>query len=228
MSAIINEFITLRNDLGEWDIDRINTELQHLLVTNGYVWDAWKSQGQVIKDGKLYPDYGVDLNLTSNNDLCQTLHDRLWKYSGRYYKDATVEHAELSTVLPEIEGTYLAGMIAHFQTIFGPIRVRLHNRVNLVGLYWHIDKNSENRFHLPLWTSPGHFLVWTDQFSTWLPSFDPEDCKKSMKFNAEFIPADGKVRLLATHDIMHGVANIGVGWKNPRLQSRCHLTFWKI
>lgn len=220
-------FITLREDLGTWNINLITEEIQQLLVSNGYKWEEWKLEGKVVKNGELYPQYGVDLNLTSNNDLCTTPHDRLWKYSGRY-KEGGIKHAELATIIPEITGTYTASMIKTFQEKLGNIRVRLHNRVNSVGLYWHIDKNSENRFHLPLWTSPGHFLVWTDQFSQWFPTFDPEDCKKSMKFNAEFIPADGNIRLLATHDMMHGVVNIGVGWKEPHLQSRCHLTFWKV
>ena len=226
---INNNFITVRDDLGVWDVNRIINDLKNLLTSNGYDWEEWKGLGKIVKNGVLSPTLGLDLNLTSNVDLCPTIDDRLWKYSGRYYSEAKIEHRQLSYIIPEIEGTYLSAMIRKMQEAHGRIRVRLHNRTSRAGLYWHIDKNSDNRYHLALWTNPGHFLVWTDQFKSWDDGFDPEECKKPMKFNAEFIPADGKIRLLETHNIMHGVANIGVGYKQPdREQSRCHLTFWKV
>lgn len=225
----MSDFVKLQEDLGHWDIERINADLKNLFITHGYDWDQWKGFGRVVRNNIQYQGRGTDMNLTSNMQLCPTVHDRLWKYSGRYLSEANIPHSDLTTIIPEIYGSYLCDMIENLQKKFGQIRVRLHNRTNNVGLYWHIDKNSGNRYHLALWTNPGHFMVWTDQFTKWYDGFDPNECNKSMTYNAEFIPADGKWRLLATHDFLHGVASIGVGFKQPVNElGRCHLVFQPI
>lgn len=220
----MNNFITLREDLGHWDIEKITNDLKWTLTSNGYDWNEWRNKRRVIKHGVAYPERGIDINLTSNMDLCKTAHDRLWKYSSRYNAEAPISDEQLTTIIPEIRGTYLESMLKFLQGKFGDIRVRLHHRSTDSSLHWHKDARVHDRYHLALWTNPGFFLVWTDN-----DDILSEDAgKKPMKFNTEFIPADGKFRLLRTQDVLHGVACIGTHWRLFGLESRCHLLFQPI
>ncbi len=131
-------------------------------------------------------------------------------------------------VLPELKGSYTESVIKSLTDKFGPIRVRLHNRARLKGLYWHRDYHA-HRYHLVLWTNPGHFLVWTDKKMTFRPTYNINDCFTSFDINAKFLPIDGSIYELATDKYVHGVCNIGVGFEpNDLIQSRCHFTFWPI
>ena len=223
------EFIKIQPNFGQWDIDQIICDLKSLTETNGYDWEMWAQKG-VVNTGKYAGLGGGDMNLTSNLTMYPSIHDRLWRHSGRRYQDdAHVDDNDLYEMHPELEGTYLGVLIRKMESMHGPIRVRLHNRCMLHGLYWHHDAHAEVRHHLTLWTNPGHFLVWTDEKLKWSPTFDPEQAKHEFKIWAKFIPVDGYFRTLSTGTVIHGVANIGVGWEQPREeQSRCHLTFWPV
>lgn len=223
------DFVRLADELGNWNISLIIDDVQELLQSNGYDWMKWKQEA-IIKNNAICEYDCVDLNLTSNFRLCTTLHDRLLKYSGRRFaEDANIDDGHLYQMLPELDYTYTGSLIKHVQKKLGPVRVRLHNRINRIGLYWHIDKHATTRYHLALWTHPGAFVVWTNTELQWNPTYDPIQCKSPFDIHAKFIPSDGNIYALQTGQFIHGVCNIGVGWKEPaKFQSRCHLTFWPI
>jgi hypothetical protein len=154
-------------------------------------------------------------------------------------KELTVENAkkpkmldtELSELAPIFRGTILEDLHKYMQEKFQhPIRIRCQNRgVNgsHQGLYWHKDDPVENRYHIPLWTNPGHILIFSEKPFKWEVGFDPEEAKQAMTFVGHYIPADGQIYEMFTKDYMHAVASVGVGWYQPRWQqTRCHLSFW--
>jgi hypothetical protein len=134
-------------------------------------------------------------------------------------------------LVPAFKGTVIEELHNYMQGKFNaPIRIRCQNRTvsgTSQGLYWHKDDPVENRFHIPLWTNPGHMLVFTEQNFKWKLGFDKEEAMQPMDFVAHYLPADGRVYEVFTKDYMHSVASVGVGWVQPREeQTRCHLSFW--
>lgn len=225
----IMAFIEIKSELKKWDVNRINRDLENLLTSNGFDWDLWVRDAIVKCDGRADEKW-IDMNLTSHPELCPNLYERLWRYSGRRFAESNeVDDCDLYVLHPELENTYTSVMIKYFQNVFGPIRVRLHNKVHKDGLYWHTDKHALIRYHLALWTNPGAFIVWTDKKLQWEPTFDPKQSKEDFNINAKFIPMNGQVYSLETGKLVHGVCNIGVGWQQDSAeQSRCHLTFWPV
>jgi hypothetical protein len=222
-------FVQEFKNLGKWDNLQVIEDVKKLITSTGADWDTWQTKNLVTLPEYNKYNYCGDINLTSNNTLCPTVEDRIWKYSGRIFKeDREIDDGDLHTLLPELEGTYTGNMISEFKKKFGPVRVRLHNRANKEGLYWHRDGHADLRYHLVLWTNPGHFLVWTDKHLQYEPSFSEDDCREEFDIQGKFLPANGSIYGLTTQKT-HGVVNIGVGY-NPHigLQTRCHLTFWPV
>lgn len=221
-------FIELREDLQKWDIDLIINDLSNLIESTGSTWELWKKHGKIIHNGK--QERQINLNLTSNPTLFPNLYDRLWMHSGCRFEDSkNIDDGDLYILHPELEGTYTAKMINFMQLTFGPIRVRVHNKVHKDGLYWHKDRHAPTRYHLALWTNPGAFIVWTDKKLRWEGDFDPEQTKEEFTINAKFIPMNGQFYSMETGSLVHGVCNIGVGHdQDSAEQSRCHFTFGPV
>lgn len=180
-----------------------------------------------------------DINLTTNPDVFTALDQQLFGGTGRRGRivdgkgtaSPAMPDCELATLVPAFKGTIIEEFHNFMQERFNsPIRMRCQNRtVNGVsqGLYWHKDDPVENRFHMPLWTNPGHVLLFTDKDFKWEAGFDPEEAKQPMDFVGHYVPADGRIYEMFTKDHMHAVASVGVGWYQPRWQqTRCHLSFW--
>lgn len=180
-----------------------------------------------------------DINLTTNVDAFEGLDQRLFGGTGRRGRivdgkgtaNPAMPDKELSTLIPEFKGTIIEEFHNYMQEKFNsPIRMRCQNRTvngTSQGLYWHKDDPVENRFHVPLWTNPGHVLLFTDKSFKWEAGFDPAEATEPMDFVGHYIPADGRVYEMFTKNYMHAVASVGVGWYQPRWkQTRCHLSFW--
>jgi hypothetical protein len=187
-----------------------------------------------------------DMNITTNLQEFTTTAEHLFAGSGRRGnlpkdKKPTIENSSrpkmsdeyLSELAPIFRGTILEDMHKHMQDTFGcHIRIRCQNRPvgagHGAGLYWHKDNPVENRFHIPVWTNPGHVLLFSERQFKWEVGFDPAECAQPMDFVGHYVPADGRVYEFFTKDYMHAVASVGVGWYQDRgLQTRCHLSFWK-
>lgn len=187
-----------------------------------------------------------DMNITTNLEMFRTTAGRLFAGSGRRgnipkEQKLTVESAskprvsdsELSELSPIFKNTIIEGIHNTMQDHFGcKIRIRCQNRTvngtSSTGLYWHNDDPVENRFHIPVWTNPGHVLIFSEKPFQWKVGFDAEEAKKPMDFIAHYVPADGQVYEMFTKDYMHAVGSVGVGWYQDRgLQTRCHLSFWE-
>jgi hypothetical protein len=226
----IMAFIEMKPDLQQWDVDRIVIEIKSLLETNGLSWETW-SQKAIVRCDWQSDAFWPEMNLTTSLILSKSsMYEKLFRYCARRFSESTsIDDNDLYIMHSELNGTYTGELISYLQNVFGPIRVRLHNRVDKVGLYWHKDAHAPIRYHLALWTNPGSFLVWTDEKLKWSPTFDPEQSKKDFKIHAQFIPQDGQIYAIETGKLVHGVANIGVGWQQrSEEQSRCHLTFWPV
>ncbi len=220
-------FVQKFTNLGKWDHQQVVKDVRSLIESTGADWKQWYDKALVTASGYEEYNYCGDLNLTSNVNLCPNLQDRLWRHSGRIYKESKeINDGDLCDLIPELENTYTGNMIKTFKERFGPIRVRLHNRSIREGLYWHRDGHAKLRYHLVLWTNPGHFLVWTDKRLQYEPSFSEEDCKEEFDVQGKFIPANGTIYGLTTQKT-HAVVSIGVGYQTGIL-SRCHLTFWPV
>lgn len=187
-----------------------------------------------------------DMNITTNLDMYTVSEEHLFAGSGRRGnipkdKPLTIEaaskpkvsDADLCTLAPVFNGTILEDIHKMMQDYFGcNIRIRCQNRTvtgdSSRGLYWHDDDPVENRFHIPIWTNPGHVLIFSEKTFKWKAGFDPEEAKHPMDFVGHYVPADGQVYEFFTKNYMHAVGSVGVGWYQDRkLQTRCHLSFWK-
>ncbi len=221
-------FVQKFENFGKWDPAKVIADLRMLIESAGANWNLWHDKAVFNLPGyEEYKDNG-DINLTSNVHLCENLPERLLRHSGRIYKEKReINDGDLCYILPELEGTYTGNMLKEFQKKLGPIRVRLHNRATRYGLYWHRDGHAKLRYHLVLWTNPGHFLVWTDKPLQYEPGFSKEDCLEEFDIQGKFIPANGHIYGLTTQKT-HAVCSIAVGYKQIDIVSRCHLTFWPV
>lgn len=221
-------FIELREDLQKWDVDKVVADLSNLIELTGSSWIDWKQSANIIYNRQ--SEKQDNLNLTSNPAIFSTLYDRMWRHSGCLHMESyEVDDRDLYILHPELEGTYTGDMIHFMEQKFGPIRVRVHNKVHYNNLYWHVDKHAPMRYHLVLWTYPGAFIVWTDLDMEWRHGFDPEQAKHDFNINAKFMPMDGQYYSMETGNLMHGVCNIGVGRRQSSAeQSRCHFTFTPV
>lgn len=187
-----------------------------------------------------------DMNITTNLTMYKSTAGQLFGGSGRRGNlpknvKPTVENSskpkiadsELSELSPVFKDTVLEEIHNMMQDHFGcKIRIRCQNRTvngtSSTGLYWHNDDPVENRFHIPIWTNPGHVLIFSEKMFQWKVGFSPEEAKLPMDFVAHYIPADGQVYEMFTKEYMHAVGSVGVGWYQDRgMQTRCHLSFWK-
>lgn len=180
-----------------------------------------------------------DINLTTNLELFTTLDQQLFGNSGRRgrivdgkgVEEPALTDNQLCELIPEFKGTVIEALHDYAKMkLGGPVRMRCQNRtVDGVsqGLYWHKDDPVENRYHIPLWTNPGHVLLFTDRNFKWKAGFDKEEAMQAMDFTGHYIPPDGRVYEIFTKNYMHAVASVGVGWYQPRReQTRCHLSLW--
>lgn len=180
-----------------------------------------------------------DMNLTTNLDHFIALDQQLFGNSGRRgrvvdgvgIEEPAMPDSELCDLIPFFKGTIIEQLHDYAKLKFGgPVRMRCQNRtVDGIsqGLYWHKDDPVENRHHIPLWTNPGHVLLFSERNFKWKAGFDPIEAQQAMDFVGHYIPADGKVYEIFTKDYMHAVASVGVGWYQPRYQqTRCHLSLW--
>lgn len=187
-----------------------------------------------------------DMNITTNLELFDDTARQLFASSGRrgnVPKDQkpTIANSsrpritddQLAQLVPAFHGTIFERLHKFMEDHFGTaIRIRCQNRPvggrPGAGLYWHRDNPVENRFHVPIWTNPGHVLLFSNRVFKWEAGFDPEEARQPMDFVGHYVPADGQVYEFFTRDYMHAVASVGVGWYQDRgLQTRCHLSFWK-
>jgi hypothetical protein len=216
-----NELKTLT---GEWADRRLNwnPDIQTEKITNG------------------------DMNITTNSYLFGTVAGSLFANSGRRgnipkngpltvesVSKPKISDSELSELSPIFKGTIMEDLHNSMQDHFGcKIRIRCQNRTVTgnagSGLYWHNDEPVENRFHIPIWTNPGHVLIFSEKMFEWRSGFNPEEAKEPMDFVGHYVPSDGQIYEFFTKDYMHSVGSVGVGWYQDRgLQTRCHLSFWK-
>jgi len=224
-------FLQKVDNLGQWDIPKVINDIRNLFQLSGCNWDTWQrnnklTHGQFV-DSKLHDNQGY-LNLTYNPGLSNSIEDRLWSFSGRKFQERNdVADGDLHTLQPELAGTYIEELFKKLTQELGPVRLRLHNKADQKGLYWHRDEwddVSQYRYHLTLWTNPGHFIVWTKDEFTWQYGFDPRETKKDIKINAEYMPVNGNIFQMATGVYLHGVSSIAIGWNaSHQMQSRCHL-----
>lgn len=250
----MNKFYTIRDDLKSWDVNQINLELEKAITASGINFQHWKGTVEV-KDhsgswspARLHHDGSTanpiritngDVNITTNLQEFVELPDRLFAGSGRRGRvvDGVLTHIpritddRMSELNPFFKGTIIEELHEFMKAKFqAPIRIRCQNRTvsgTSQGLYWHKDDPVENRFHIPLWTNPGHLLLFTDINFKWEKGFDKEEAMKPMDVVGHYIPPDGRIYEIFTKDYMHAVASVGVGWYQPKEeQTRCHLSFW--
>ena len=251
----MNKFYEVRDDLEQWPIAEIIDTLRAKVLKSGIRFDHWRGTVELKKvnsddwaDASLHHDQTTvnparitngDVNLTTNTTVFTTLDQQLFGGTGRRGRivdgkgtdQPAMLDTELAELIPEFKNTVIERLHKTMQDKFGAdIRMRCQNRTvagTFQGLYWHNDDPVENRFHIPLWTNPGHVLMFSDQHFKWRAGFDPVGAQRPMDFVGHYIPADGRVYEIFTKHYMHGVASMGVGWYQPRTeQTRCHLSLW--
>lgn len=249
------KFYKIRDDLGQWPIDEINSTLRSAVRKANIRFKLWRETVELKYLGteqwcdiSLHYDPTAenvrritngDINLTTNTELFTELDQQLFGSTGRRGRvvdgvptaEPALTDSQLCELVPEFKGTVIEQLHNYVQEQFQhPVRMRCQNRTvngTSQGLYWHKDDPVENRFHIPLWTNPGHILLFTDQDFKWELGFDPKEITKPMDFVGHYIPADGRVYEMFTKDYMHAVGSPGIGWYQPReQQTRCHLSFW--
>lgn len=250
---MLMKFYTVRDELKSWDVNQIATEMSAAMLAADLQFPVWKGTTELrsIAGGEigahLHYDpltppkvvFNGDMNITTDIEVYTTLRDRLFAGSGKRVRyEAGNEIAEpalpdhrLSTLNPIFQGTVLEELHNYLVSQFNhPIRIRCQNRTVAgisKGLYWHKDYPVENRFHIPLWTNPGHVLLFSERDFEWRAGFDNQESLVPMDFVGHYVPPDGRVYEFETRNYMHAVASVGVGWRQPRWQqTRCHLSFW--
>lgn len=250
----MNKFYKIHDELGSWDVKEISQAMRVVMESCDFDFGLWRATNELkTKAGEwvgkhLHHDQNApdpikitngDMNLTTNLDEFQDTASQLFAGSGRRgrivdgkptYKPP-LQDRDLATLIPAFKNTIIERLHKQMEAYFQhPIRIRCQNRgVNGIhqGLYWHHDDPVENRFHIPLWTNPGHILIFSEKKFKWEKGFDPEEAKEPMDFVGHYLPADGRIYEMFTKDYMHAVASVGVGWYQPRWQqTRCHLSFW--
>lgn len=250
----MNKFYNIHEELGQWDVNEIAQAMRKAMESCDLDFGYWRGTNELRTPAgaqasrHLHHDQKAqdprkisngDMNITTNLNEYVDTASQLFAGSGRRGRvvngepthNPELQDKDLSTLVPAFKGTIVERlhkqMEDHFQH---PIRIRCQNRgVNGMhqGLYWHHDDPVENRFHIPLWTNPGHVLLFSEKNFKWKAGFDPEEAKQPMDFVGHYVPADGRIYEFFTKDYMHAVASVGVGWYQPRWQqTRCHLSFW--
>jgi hypothetical protein len=226
----MNDFILHKPELGTWDLQKIIEDASQLFETKATSWSIWQETARVHSPDSEFHDKDLnDCNLTYGPHIGVNPREILWKYSGIARHDIPVTDNDMYVILPDLKGTYLGDLLAHVGDVLGvPIRARLQNRIKEKGLYWHMDRNRSPVYHLALWTNPGWFTVWSRDYFDWQTGFDPRHADRKYSMHAEYIPSDGSFYMLRTDTHMHGVAGIGVGWRERGLASRCHLSICPV
>lgn len=250
----MKKFYSIREDFNRWDVDLINAELEKAMATAGINFKHWKgtvelkdSKGQWTHKSLHHNSSAVsparitngDVNITTNTSMFTELDQQLFGGTGRRgrvvdgvgVEEPAMTDNQLAELNPIFKGTILEELHEFAKEKFqAPVRIRCQNRTvsgTSQGLYWHKDDPVENRFHIPLWTNPGHLLLFTEQNFKWKAGFDTAEAMRPLDVVGHYIPADGQVYEIYTKDFMHAVASVGVGWYQPREeQTRCHLSFW--
>lgn len=250
----MNKFYTIRDDLKLWDVNQINIELEKAINAADVNFKHWKGTVELKNHSgawapkTLHYDTNAlnsirtvngDVNITTNLEEYTELPARLFSGSGKrgrvvdgvMVSSPRMTDDKLSELNPFFKGTIIEELHEFMKAKFqAPIRIRCQNRTvngTAQGLYWHKDNPVENRFHIPLWTNPGHLLLFTDVNFKWDKGFDKEEAMKPMDVVGHYIPPDGRIYEIFTKDYMHAVASVGVGWYQAREeQTRCHLSFW--
>jgi hypothetical protein len=236
----MDKFYKINNELGRWDIDTIIKDIRTVVYQADIRFDYWRATNELKRyvngkpteewcDSNLHYNNDVsgavvngDLNLTTDLSQSMTLGQRLFdKTWGQGCTD----------LIPEFRGTVVEQLYDYAKLKFNrPVRIRCQNRT--VGgvfhnVYWHKTATKQNINHIPLWTNPGHILLFSPNNFQWHQGFDNIDAKEPMDFVGHYIPASGKAYELYTGQYMHSVAALGVGSLQPRhLQTRCHLILW--
>jgi hypothetical protein len=232
-------FIEKFDSVGNWDITKLIDDLKNLVTATGCDWDAWSRYNKItttkFKDDPIYQQSGSgNINITCNLGLSATLEEQLWNYSGRRYQESIqVDHSDLHTLNPVLHGTYTEKLYKKLVEKLGPIYMRIHNKEEH-GLYWHKDISyayplGNFRYHIALWTNPGHFIVWTDDDMPWEKGVQKEHATTPYSINSVYLPVTGDCYKLATGHYVHGVSSIGIGF-NPstEIESRCHVVIVPI
>jgi hypothetical protein len=255
MTSLFKKYYEVRQDLSQWDVNKITEVVRDRVFLAGIRFDHWRRTVELKKlgtedwcDASLHHDYNAvnpsritngDINLTTNLARFTELDQQLFGGTGRRgrvvdgvgVEEPAMTDDQLAELVPRFKGTIVEELHNYMQDKFqAPIRIRCQNRTvngTSQGLYWHKDDPVENRFHIPLWTNPGHVLLFSARNFKWKAGFDQEEAQQPMDFVGHYIPADGRVYEIFTKDYMHSVASVGVGWYQPREeQTRCHLSFW--
>jgi hypothetical protein len=250
----MEKFYQIHDELKRWDVTEISNSIKNVMDSIDLDFGLWKGTMELKKlDGSIASTHlnhdqtlknitkvtNGDMNITTNVDEYQDTASQLFAGSGRRGRlvdgaatyQPKIKDRDLATLVPAFKGTILESLHKYMEDFFQhPIRIRCQNRgVNGMhqGLYWHKDNPVENRYHMPIWTNPGHILIFSPKEFKWEAGFDPLEATEPMNFVGHYVPADGRVYEMFTKDYMHAVASVGVGWYQPRWQqTRCHLSFW--
>lgn len=223
------QFCTEMPELGSWDPDKLTSDLESLLTNAGYSWLQWQEHANISNPRSEFDGLqSVDMNLTANSKICRNLDEMLWKYSGLAQYDIPVTDNDMHEIIPSLHNTYLGSMLDSIRAKLGPIRARLHNRVDRTGLYWHTDRHRSQSYHLALWGNPGHVLLWSEDYFDWSMGFNSKLSHQDFKIHAKYIPTNGMFYQLRTNAYLHAVANVGVGWREKGLTSRCHVNICPV
>lgn len=250
----MDKFYKIHEELNRWDSKTLESELKTAITKSGLDFEHWKGITELKNldgswaDQTLHFDQRAqspariingDVNITTNLTEYTTDRARLFAGSGRRGSVVNgkltsiprIPDRELSELNPVFKGTLFEDLHNFMQDYFQhPIRIRCQNRTvngTSQSLYWHKDYPVENRYHIPIWTNPGHVLLFSNKDFAWKERFDPVEAMQPMDFVGHYIPPDGRVYELFTKDYMHAVGSVGIGWTQPRTeQTRCHLSFW--
>ena len=232
-------FIEKFTAVGNWDSNKLVNDLKNLVSATTCDWDEWSRFNKItatkFSNDPLHQGEGSgNINLTCNLGVSKTLEEQLWNFSGRrYIETITIDHSDLHTLNPILHGTYIEELYKKLVEELGPIYMRIHNK-SQIGLYWHKDISygytpGNFRYHIPLWTNPGHFIVWTPDEMPWQKGVQKEHKTTPYDINAVYLPAAGDCYKLATGYYVHGVSAIGIGYANTtEIKSRCHIVIVPI
>jgi hypothetical protein len=227
-------FIEKFDNVGNWNVEQLITDLKNLVTAADCDWNEWHRYNKITNtkfsnDPLHQGEKSGNINLTCNLNASKRLDERLWNFSGRRFQESmNIDHADLHTLNPELRGTYTEELYKKLVEQLGPVYVRIHNKADF-GLYWHRDINyrynpGNFRYHIPLWTNPGHFLVWTPDDMPWEKGVEPIHKTTTYQILAQYLPSTGDCYKLATGYYVHGVSAIGIGHASTtEVTSRCHI-----
>jgi hypothetical protein len=144
----------------QFDIAQIQKDINSLLSS---VPDPWATRSLIYRDGH-YEDRWTD---GAGSSLTFDQHGQpARKPNGDYIRSFVEE--EFVHLNPEIRDTYLGEVYRTLQKTYPLSRYRLACLKPKTSYSWHSDE--EMRIHIPVYTTPGAFLITEDGYATHLPS----------------------------------------------------------